>query len=364
MEVLTYQCPNCGAPLEFNSESQRWDCKFCLSSFDQEQLAAIEKEKTAGETQEEKPQPEQKNWGKTTEAEQQPKQEKQATVYICPNCGAQLVTDNVTAATFCVFCGSPAVFPQQLSNAFAPKYVIPFQLKKEDALEKLHNICKKKKLLPGDFTRSSHIEKVTGVYVPFWLFDCQAQGNLFANAQRVRTWSDSRYHYTETSYYTVERSGKAGFNHIPVDASSKIDDNIMDALEPFDYSQLTDFKMPYLSGFLAEKYDQTSSQVQPRMETRVRQTLRSLLEETIHGYTSKQVTNCNINIDVEAQEYALLPVWMLTTQYRGKTYLFAMNGQTGKIVGTYPLSVGKAALWFAGITAVVSVIAFLGGLLL
>lgn len=359
MEVLTYKCPNCGAALEFNSESQQWDCKFCLSSFKQEQLETVtEAAQTAPCEAAATPTEEQAGEAAQKQAGEPP------VVYICPNCGAQLVTDSVTAASFCVFCGSPAIFPQQLTGGFTPQYVIPFQYKREDVLARLKEICKKKKLLPRDFTQASHIEKVTGVYVPFWLFDCRAQGDLSARAQRVRTWRDSNYNYTETTHYAVERSGSSQFSKIPADGSAKMDNAIMDALEPFDYNGLLPFQMAYLSGYLAERYDQTSQQVQERMEERVRRTLRGLLEETVQGYTAKQVESCHVNIDVTKREYALLPVWVLATKYRDKYYMFTMNGQTGKIVGRYPVSWAKAALWFGGVTAAVAAAVFLGGLLL
>ena len=95
MEVLSYQCPNCGAPLEFNSETQHWDCKFCLSSFGEEQL-------------------EEYNRQHSQEEEQTQEDSGEKKCYFCPNCGAELVTDDVTVATFCTFCGNPSVLPKKM----------------------------------------------------------------------------------------------------------------------------------------------------------------------------------------------------------------------------------------------------------
>ena len=91
----------------------------------------------------------------------------------CPNCGAQLITDDSTVATFCTFCGSPTVLAGRLEDNFEPKRLIPFKLDKKAAEEALFALCRKKPLLPKDFTSKAHIEKVTALPAPYWPHDCE-----------------------------------------------------------------------------------------------------------------------------------------------------------------------------------------------
>lgn len=341
MEVLTYQCPQCGAPLTFHEDTQHWDCEFCQGSFDLETLQKIEQEKAA-----------------SSDANTANMRE-----YICPQCGAQIVTDETTAATFCVFCQNAAIFPGKLSGAFRPEKVIPFQKSKEDAKAAFQKLCARKPLLPKGFCTPDRIEKITGVYVPFWLFDCDTDSSMSASATRVTSWSDSRYHYTKTDFYQIERSGTLHFAKIPADGSTKMDNALMDSIEPYDMSKMVDYTPAYLAGFLAERYDEDEKTVYPRVQTRVEESVENAFRNTISGYTGVVVQQKNIHIHDQKCKNVLFPVYMLMSQYQGKDYLFAMNGQTGKIVGDLPISKGRAAAWFSGILAVCAILLFLGGLL-
>lgn len=343
MEVVAYKCPSCGAPLSFNSETQKWDCKFCLSSFQQGQL----------ESQAPKEEAPPKDVSSETKQ------------YSCPNCGAEIISDETTAATFCMFCGSPTILPKQVSDKFHPEGIIPFKMTKQDAEEALKKLCSNKPLMPKSFKTESHIEKIRGVYIPFWLFDCSSVGDMTATAQNITSWSDSKYRYTKTDTYRVERTGATSFSRIPADGSSKMADDLMDCVEPFNYSDLVDFKMPYLSGFFAEKYDEDSNKVYPRVEKRVSDTTKSLLYDTISGYTTVVANSCHVNVRENRHKYVMMPVWLLVTHYKDKDYTFAMNGQTGKIVGNLPISFGRAAAIFGGVSLIAGVLAqVIGGLFL
>jgi predicted RNA-binding Zn-ribbon protein involved in translation (DUF1610 family) len=363
MSVMVYKCPQCGAPLTFNADSQRWDCKFCLGSFDVDQVdrtKAEEVQDDGEQAEEQQPLETETTSGFSVDEEFN----RSTKVFTCPDCGAQIVTDATTAATFCVFCHNPAIIESQLSGMYRPSKVIPFKFDKESAKKAFKDWCMKKPLVPAAFKAEPQLEKITGVYVPFWLFDSDVSGSVHANAQKIRKWRTGNYEYTETQYFEVYREGDMSFRGVPADGSLKMDDNMMDLLEPYDYSQMEDFSMPYLSGYLADKYDQDDKAVYPRIEKKVRDDTISQLMNTIYGYSAIQIINSDVFIRRNHVEYALLPVWMLTYKYKEKNYLFAMNGQTGKVVGNLPYSFGRAAAWFGGIAAAVFSILFLGGLVL
>lgn len=346
MEVKTYQCPHCGAPLTFSGETQKWDCEFCLSSFG---LDEVDEQNIQKPSEPERYTP--------PETEEEP----HLRGYICSQCGAEIVADETTSATFCVFCGNTAILSKQLEGSFRPELVIPFKTTKDQAVEAFLKMCCKP-LVPRSFIAKERLEKITGVYVPFWLFDCDAGAQIGANAQRVRTWSDHKYRYTKTDHYHLIRSGRMDFCRVPADGSSQMDDAMMDSLEPFDYSTMVPFSSAYLSGYLARRYDVDDHESFPRVEERVKATCEEELRATIHGYAGVQVTHRNFNLNTRKAAYALLPVWMLVSKYEGKEYLFAMNGQTGKIIGNLPVSKKLATKWFLSIAAALTAVLLIGGM--
>ncbi|MCI7640144.1 MAG: hypothetical protein MSS60_10030 [Clostridiales bacterium] len=339
-EITNYQCPACTAPLRFDGESGRLQCDFCGSSYSVAEIEALyaEKDKAAADASEQV-----RKKAEQTAADLEDtgwEVDENLRAYQCPTCGAELITEKTTAATACPYCGNPSVVPGQLSGALKPEFVLPFKIEKEAAVAALHKHYGKRNFyLPKPFRSDNHIEKVQGVYVPFWLFDATVSGAGQYDGQDSVTHMEGDYEVTRTMHYNVERAGSAEFNGIPVDGSKKMPDNYMDSIEPFDYTQLKPFSTAYLPGFLADRYDVSAEEASPRMETRCKDTLEGLLRRDIdHSVVVPERFEAKV-VKKEAH-YALLPVWMLTTKWRDRTYLFAMNGQTGKFVGELPTDNG------------------------
>lgn len=339
--VEQYKCPNCGGGLEFDSESQLMKCPYCDSEFTMEALEGYSQQ----ETTEEEPQ-----WEEYTEetgTTWQAGEKESLKRYICQSCGGEVITDETTVASKCPYCDNPVIIASELDGSFKPDLVIPFMLSKEDAKKALKSHFKGKKLLPSCFERDNHVEELTGVYVPFWLYDCEANGDIFYNATKVRSWSDSNYRYTKTSHFRVHRNGAMAFAKIPADGATKRDDALMESIEPYDYSKAVEFNTGYLSGYLAEKYDVTAEENKPRINKRIDSSMVDNFKNTIKGYTTCTPSQKNIHIQNGDIKYALLPVWILNTRYKDKLYTFGMNGQTGKFVGDLPIDTGKCVKYFA-----------------
>lgn len=346
-QVLEYKCPCCDAGLPFGLKSQKMSCEYCGNEFELDAVKAYNDSLQQNDA-------ESVEWEEIITTEWNEEESAQIRTFSCPSCGGILITDDNTAATFCPYCTNPTVLPGRLSGGLKPDGVIPFQKGKEDALTAFESLSKGKPLLPKEFKTKQKIEKITGMYVPFWLYDCDSSFRGNYRATRVRHWSDSNYNYTKTSYYHLVRGASATFSRIPMDASSKMDDAIMESIEPYDYSQLIDFETAYLSGFFADKYDIESNQGEERIRERVNISYQDLLSSTFIGYSSVLPVNRNLNISHSKAHYVLLPVWLLSTKYKDKTYLFAMNGQTGKMTGTFPISLKRSLAWFGGISAAVA----------
>lgn len=372
-QVTNYQCPACTGPLHYSAKSGKLECDYCGSSFDVAEIEALyaRKEaeaaaaKQAADAKAEAAQAARaeaveataasggwdtsdlsRDWGAEADG---------LRVYSCPSCGAELICDRSTAATACPYCGNPAIVPGQFSGALRPDYILPFRLSKDDAVQALRAHYKGKPFLPRSFTSANHIEQIQGVYVPFWLFDGGAEGAASYRASNTNVYETGDYEITETRHYHVVRAGSLAFEKIPVDASSKMPDDHMDSIEPFDYAQLRPFSTAYLPGYLADKYDVTIDDSRDRADTRCRETLAQALRDTVTGYGACVTEREDIALRRGKVHYALLPVWMLSTKWRGQDFLFAMNGQTGKLVGDLPTDRGRFWGMFAAIAAPLTV---------
>jgi DNA-directed RNA polymerase subunit RPC12/RpoP len=277
--------------------------------------------------------------------------EGEAVEYHCKNCGAVILTDQDTTATTCSFCSAGVVLVDRLSGNMAPAKVIPFTISKEKAMKAFKTWCKNGLLTPKGFMTADRVKSITGIYVPFWLYDLNSKGHVDAICTNVRSYDRGEYNYTETSYYDVHRSVDLSYVKVPVDASEKMNDKLMDKLEPYDYSHLKDFNTPYLAGYIAEKYNYDDKQLFSRVKARIDQYVESYINSTISGYSTTAFKRKQIDTQQEKAYYTLFPVWMVCYDYNKSEHIFAMNGQTGKIVGKPPISYGKVAAWFAAIAS-------------
>ncbi len=352
MAVLQeYKCPCCGGAIAFDAQIQKMKCPFCDTEFEMETLVSYD------EALKNEPQSDM-TWQTNPGAEWQQGEEEGLRVYVCQSCGGEVVGDETTAATSCPYCDNPVVMMGQFSGALKPDYVIPFKLDKAAAMDALKKHYSGKRLLPKIFKDENHIDEVKGIYVPFWLFDTDADAHVRYKASRVRAWSDSQYNYTETSFFAVTRAGSIGFERVPVDGSSKMDDTLMEAIEPFDFSQAVDFQTAYLAGYLADKYDVDAEQSIGRANDRIRQSTEQAFASTVEGYTSVIPEATNIALSNGSAKYALYPVWILNTSWNGQKYTFAMNGQTGKFVGDLPLDKKAYRKWLFSLTGIIGAAVF------
>ena len=342
MEVVQYKCPNCSANLEFQAASQDFGCKFCDSAFSSEMLAEIYPKKEEHELDVQEP-------PKTAEEIALEEQFGECNaLYSCPSCGAAVVTESNTSATKCVYCLSPVILTGRLSGDYKPSKLIPFKVEKGEAAKKFKEYCKKRWFLPSDFRSGAHLDEMMAIYVPYWISDCTTAGAITANCKKVRSWRQGSYQYTETKEYVAVRDGSMDFVGIPHNASTRTDDVLMECIEPFKYADKTDFKMSFLSGYIAEKYDVDKETVYPRVKERAVNASTDVMRKTITGYTSVSVTSNTLDIRKNHWEHFLLPIWLLSYKYQGKFYHFAINGQTGKFAGDLPLSKMKVALTTIG----------------
>ena len=329
-EAMGTKCPSCNASIEFNPTLGKWKCKYCESEFTLEEMEKV----TSGSAAEEK-----------NTKKEVTKDNVDYYTYNCQSCGAEIIADNETSATFCVYCGNTTILRNKLDGDFKPDYVIPFKKEKKEATEAFKSLSKGRLFVPKDFTKPENIEKIRGIYIPFWLYDFDIVGDIDGTATKVQTWTTGDTQYTKTDTYHVERAASMSFYKVPVDGSTRFDNDIMDTIQPYDYKELIKYNHAYLSGFYAERYDQDKKELQNIPEGRAKKTVETELTNDIKGYAAKNIKNKNINSKLNNVKYALLPVWMVNVKYKDKQYLFAMNGQNGKFIGDIPLDKTKVTIY-------------------
>lgn len=338
-DIREFKCPACGGPMEFDSSLQKMKCPYCdtvaeIDAFADEETTEQQNTERQGAGQD----PDGTDYWSEEET-------RGFHLYSCKSCGGEIIADETTGASACPYCGNQIVMKGQFAGALKPQFIIPFKKNKEDAKKAYKEFLKGKSFLPRMFKDQNHIDEIKGIYVPFWLFDANVEADLVYDAEKISTVTkrgkNADTEYTTTHYYRLYRSGRMDFHMVPADASTKMADALMDSVEPFRYQEAVPFKQAYLAGYMAERYDVDARKSLARAESRMKQSSRTAFAATASDFTSKRIVQENMGLQNVRHTYALLPVWLLNTTWNGQHFYFAMNGQTGKMIGDLPVSRGE-----------------------
>lgn len=327
MAATTYKCPNCGAYLAFDPETQGWKCEFCDSLFEEKTI--LEKEKA-------------------------PEGESHQVVYHCQNCGSEIMTDETTVSTHCYYCHSPVVLQGRLTSDMRLDSVLPFAVDKARAVESFMKWVKGKRYVPKSFFNQAQVENMTGVYYPHFVTDCEVQGALEGEGRNVNVINSPNYITTKTDHYRVRRQADITFRSIMRPALTKANRKLSDGIHPFPLEEAKPFSDAYLSGFLAERRDIEVDAIQPEIEQEVAGYVKPLLSDTVH-YESQSLS-ASSRFKRMKTRYVLLPTWVLTypnRQNKEEPYYYAMNGCTGEVCGKLPIDRKKLYLTALGVGAAV-----------
>lgn len=324
---MLFRCKNCGGNIVYNPDKKTMCCPHCESLDSEEKIVD--------------------------------NQTIIPTSRVCTSCGAPIELKEHTSATKCPSCGTYMIVDERVDGQFKPHLIIPFKISKNVAKDLLHKEFDKRPFTPAGFLSNAGIDKMEGTYVPFFMYDYRSDMDYRAVGTKVRSWSDGKYEYTETSYYDIVRELNATFNMVPVDASVEMDDKLMDLIEPYNYSELEGYQDKFLSGFLSEKYNMGEASLTPRAEAKVKKSSHEMINETVSGYATVTQAHENINAKKLGVDYALLPVWEYVFNYLGTSYKFQVNGQTGKVLGVTPVSKQKVVAYGATVFSLISIVALL-----
>ncbi len=308
---MLYRCKNCGGNVVYDPKSGHMKCPHCDGTDTQDEI-------------------------------------KGESLTMCPNCGAPLNPGEYQAAHRCAHCGIYLIVDERVEGTYTPHVILPFKIDKNQAVESLKESFGKRLFTPSDFMSASTLEKMEGMYVPFFLYNMDGHYHWTGHGKQIRTWRRGNTEYTETKTFYLERDMEVVFDHVPVDASLTMDDALMDLMEPFDYKALKEFQKKYMSGFYGERYSQTKAELEGRAKNKVEPVAESLMQQSLAGYSGLMAQTKDLQLRENEAQYALLPVWVYTYNYHGQSYNFFVNGQTGKVIGHSPFDKGKTFAYVAG----------------
>ncbi|SPH17294.1 hypothetical protein DEA8626_00811 [Defluviimonas aquaemixtae] len=272
----------------------------------------------------------------------------------CPNCGAEVRFDPAVHAAECPFCATPVVADTGESRHIKPKGVLPFVVTEAEARAAMTKWLGSLWFAPSglvDYARKGRA--LTGIYVPYWTFDADTvssysgqRGTIYYEMQRVHVRDAQGRRKSENRRVAKVRwtpvSGRVArfFDDILVLASHALPKRHTDALDPWDLSRLAPYNPEYLAGFRAEGYtvslDLGMAEARARMDRMIERDVRFDI-----GGDRQQIQSIETSVSGATFKHILLPVWTAAYRYRGKSFRFVVNGQTGRVTGERPWSAIK-----------------------
>jgi hypothetical protein len=342
--VRKFECDGCGALLLFDAATDQLKCGFCGST------RAIEREEgwTAPETAIE-------------EAETSaPRRSVETKTFRCDNCGAEVTFAPNVVADRCPFCGSSHVVEGAGDpSRIRPVAVVPFAIAESAARAAWGVWIRKGLFRPSALRRTSVVEALRGIYVPFWTFDTATWSRWTADAgyRYTTTVMVNGRAQTQTHIRWVPASGERSdeYDDVLVCASRGVDEGILGKTYPYRLGEARAFREEYLSGWNAEEYAVDLGLGWRRAREHVNSEEVSRCAREVPGDTHRSLRVWTQHSRV-TWKHLLLPLWIAAYRYRDKTWLFLVNGQTGKVAGRAPVSwvrVTAAVLLAAGLGALI-----------
>lgn len=327
---MNLKCSNCGGVLTYDAASRLMYCKFC-GSFEEVNSQNISFQKEAAKSVEFD------NYEDNLNTEESMEEMMECNIYHCSSCGSEIMVSTHEVSSFCAYCGQPTIIFDRVESSLKPKYIIPFSFEKSQAEGAIRERFKKSFFIPSEI-KDFKIDKLRGIYIPFWLYDIYYSDNLTIQGKVKRG--------KRTVTKTFMRGGSVTFRNLTCDASVQLNDELSRRLEPYNTRRLIPFEIGYMSGFYADRFDLSSQELRGVGVERAKSLFDKDMLDSVDA-SNKKIIHSNPTVAVNKEEYALLPAWFLTFRYKERPYTVLVNGQTGKIVSSLPVSKGKTISFFA-----------------
>lgn len=336
-----FPCEQCGAQLRYAPGQQRLTCQYCAHEqdvpfTDDERDAALVELDLRDALANHLP----------------PEAIEETRVLSCDNCGAQVEFDPAEHASACPFCSSPVVADTGTHRHIKPAAVLPFKLTEKQAQSAMQSWLRRLWFAPSklkDYARSDG-SRLDGLYVPYWTFDSDTSSRYsgergdayYENRSVTRNGKTETERVRKIRWTRVSGRVSRQFDDVLIMASKSLPRRYVRALEPWMLGELSPYNPQFLSGFRAEAYTVELPEGHDLAVERMDDVIHQDVRRDIGG-DEQRVHNIDTRHDNERFKHVLLPIWMAAYRYRGKTYRFVVNGQTGKVQGERPWSKWKIA---------------------
>ena len=273
----------------------------------------------------------------------------------CPNCGAVVTFLGASHAALCPYCETPVVVDTGSHRKIKPTTVLPFTLSETDARAALIKWLGSLWFAPNSLLQYTRKHRaMAGIYVPFWTFDAQTvtrytgqRGEHYYETRMVMVNVNGRseqrsQRVQRTRWYPAAGTVSRGFNDVITLASKSLPPRLGDELTPWDLGELVPYSPDYLAGFQAEGYTVTLAEGHINARSKMDAVIVMDVNRDIGGDVQR-ITTMNTRYSDETFKHVLLPIWTAAYKYRGRSFRFLVNGQTGEVQGERPYSAWKIA---------------------
>lgn len=336
-DARDFKCPNCGATTAFDPRAGSVTCSNCGSVY-AIQAQAVGRRASEFEFTLDTVNSSPRGWGSTRRD------------LHCENCGANISVAPTELSTTCPFCGSNRVAARTaVPDAFRPRVLIPFKIERDACPNLARAWLQRGWMYPSDLVHAARGAQFTGIYLPFWTFSARVIA-----AWRAEVGREKREQYfdvgqmkfkTRTRLEWKWEQGQATlpFSNELQTGTSHISARLLKRLAPYDLNALVTYDPGYLAGWRAQSYEISLNDAWDAARARMREIARDACSEQID---SNHVRNFSMNaaFDDETWRLILLPAFLATYRFAGKSYQIVINGQTGKVAGDKPVAWSKVWL--------------------
>lgn len=343
------KCPSCGGRMVYSPGNEKLKCEYCGATVDLDLSAAEIKENDF------------EYWSQ--HPDQMAQIESLKANVKCKHCGASTTFPPDVSSFSCAFCGSPIVLSESVQKrSWSPEYILPFKIESKNCDAQFQKWIKSRWFLPSKMKKGvAASERFKGVYLPYWTYDAETHSNYTGqkgvdHTERTKDSNGNTETHTVTDWYRVNGSVSRDFDDVLVPASNSLPKKLSSVLLNWDRQNYVVYNEAFVRGFITELYQSDFKECYKEAVQIMDQKIREDVKHDIGG-DHQRITSLDTDFSNIKFKHVLLPVWISAFKYKNKSYIFAINGRNGTVVGERPYSAMKITLFIIAIIAVIVLLA-------
>ncbi|MCH7229450.1 hypothetical protein L0U85_01025 [Glycomyces sp. L485] len=323
----TYPCNTCGAQLEFKPGSSALTCPYCGTH----QQIELKRRRVVD-----------RDWASLASKPRRPRSEVPANLFVCTQCGAH--TESDTWSDVCQFCDAPVVADEFNPDLVPPEGVLPFQVDRAAARERLREWVRSRWFAPNRFKHVDEAESLKSTYLPHWTWDADTRSRYTGQRGEHYYVEDSNGNRSRrTRWHLARGTVSRSFDDVVVPATNHVSHAYLEKLgEDWPTGQALAYQPEFLSGHHTQRYDIEPEQGLGHAKERMARVIERDVRRDIGG-DEQRVHSIDTSYSNIKYKLLLLPVWLVVYLFGGKSWQVLVSGQTGRVTGERPWSAWKIA---------------------